>query len=119
MAQVLTQATVENWLKLVSGAFKIRDIWSELGIESPEGKQHLRVILFRAEEKGLIVCLGNGIYRKLDSERKPQECKRLTRTKLSRYCFPLGLRNTSVFTLKVLLLLLVQSRRVRQPIFII
>ena len=88
---MLTQAVVETWLKLVSGAFKIRDIWSELGIESPEGKQHLRVILFRAEEKGLIVCLGNGIYRKLDSERKPQQWQKADPNKTIPLLFPFGL----------------------------
>ncbi len=66
----LTQAVVEQWVALVKGRFNTRDIWNEIGIESAEGKHHLRTILSRLEEKGIISDLGYGTYRKLDNEKK-------------------------------------------------
>lgn len=65
----LSQAVIEQWIALVKGKFNVRDIWQEVGIESPEGKTHLRVILGRLETKGLISANGGGgNYRKLDLE---------------------------------------------------
>ncbi len=68
MPKQLSQALIEEWLSLVKGKFHVRDIWGEIGIESPEGKTHLRVILGRLEAKGLITCNGGGSYRKADVE---------------------------------------------------
>ena len=69
MPKQLTQAVVEEWISLVKGKFNVRDIWSEVGIDSPEGKTHLRVILSRLETKGIISANGGGgTYRKLDTE---------------------------------------------------
>ena len=64
----LTQAVVSQWLTLVKGKFSVRDIWAELGIESSEGKNYLRVILGRLEGQGIISQNGTGnTYRKIDS----------------------------------------------------
>ncbi len=72
MSLPLSQALVEQWIALVKGKFNVRDIWQEIGIESPEGKTHLRVILRRLEEKGTISNNGGGgNYRKLDLEKMP------------------------------------------------
>ena len=64
----LSQAVVEQWVALIDGGFSVRDVWNDVGIESPEGRQHLRVILRRLQDKGIIVANGNGTYRKLDKE---------------------------------------------------
>lgn len=68
MPKQLSQALIEQWVSLVKGKFYVRDIWQEIGIDSPEGKQHLRVILNRLEDKGIISSngSGSGIYRRLD-----------------------------------------------------
>ncbi len=69
MARELTQARVEEWVALVTGKFNVRDIWSEVGIESPEGKAVLRVILSRLVAKGIISTNGGGgSYRRLDTD---------------------------------------------------
>lgn len=68
MARELRQAIVEEWITLIKGSFHVRDIWNDIGIESPEGKTHLRVILQRLEQKGIIASNGTGAYRKLDME---------------------------------------------------
>ena len=68
MPKLLTQALIEQWISLVKGKFNVREIWAEVGIESPEGKQHLRVILSRIEAKGIISGNGGGGYRRLDIE---------------------------------------------------
>ncbi|KKN71843.1 hypothetical protein LCGC14_0416970 [marine sediment metagenome] len=66
----LTQAVVEQWVSLASGQFNVRSVWNELGIESPEGKSHLRVILGRLKAKGLLAKdpSRDDIYRIVDSE---------------------------------------------------
>jgi len=66
----LSQAIIEQWVALTKGQFNVRDIWSEVGIESPEGKDHLRKILSRLEDKGIIRQLdkGFGNYRCVDSK---------------------------------------------------
>jgi hypothetical protein len=68
MPKQLTQAVIEEWIRLLpEGKFNIRDIWQEVGIESTKGKKHLRVILKRLEEKGVVSPNGGGgIYRKID-----------------------------------------------------
>jgi hypothetical protein len=69
MPKQLTQAVIEEWISLIKGKFSVRDIWNEVGIESPEGKHHLRTILNRLETKGIIVANGGGgQYRKIDTE---------------------------------------------------
>lgn len=70
MPKQLTQAIVEEWVALVKGKFNVRDIWAELDIMSPEGKKHLRTILNRLEEKGIVSSNGGGgQYRKPDIEK--------------------------------------------------
>lgn len=66
----LSQAIVEQWISLTKGQFNVRDIWNEVGIESPEGKQHLRVILDRLEKKGVIQQLekGFGNFRRVNDK---------------------------------------------------
>ena len=69
MPKQLTQAVIEEWISLIKGKFNVRDVWNEVGIESPEGKTYLRVILSRIESKGIISANGGGgNYRKLDTE---------------------------------------------------
>src|SRR3990167_5553676 len=70
MPKQLSQSLIEQWVCLTKGQFNVRDIWSEIGIESPEGKKHLRTILDRLEQKELIKQLdkGFGNYRCVDNE---------------------------------------------------
>ena len=60
MPQQLTQAVIEEWISLIDGKFNVRDIWNEVGIESPEGRHHLRTILKRLEVKGIITSNSGG-----------------------------------------------------------
>lgn len=66
----LSQSIIEQWVSLTRGQFNVRDIWLEVGIESPDGKKHLRTILNRLEEKGVIKQLdkGFGNYRCVDGD---------------------------------------------------
>jgi len=70
MPKRLELGVVKEWLALTEGVFEVRQMWAELGIVSSEGKNHLRVILYRLEhqEPPVIVNLGYGKYRKLDNE---------------------------------------------------
>lgn len=71
MPKLLSQAIIEQWISLIPGRFNVRDIWAEVGIESSEGKQHLRVILNRLEKKGLVASISrDGNYRRVDIEAK-------------------------------------------------
>ena len=74
----LSQQIIEAWIKTVhKGTFAVRDCWLDLCIESPEARQHLRVILLRCEEKKLIVKSStNGHYRIVESELIPIEWKK-------------------------------------------
>ena len=87
----LSQAVVEQWIALVKGKFNVRDIWAEVGIESPEGKTHLRVILGRLEQKGLICANGGGgFYRKLDLEAPVIAWQEVDPNKTVPLLFPFG-----------------------------
>lgn len=68
MAEQLTQALIEQWIALVNGKFSTHDIWNEVGIDTPENKTHLRIILGRLEAKGIIKSNGSGHYMKVDME---------------------------------------------------
>lgn len=88
----LSQSIIEQWISLTKGQFNVRDIWNEVGIESPEGKQYLRVILDRLEKKGIIKQLekGYGNYRRLDFEAPKIEWELADPTKTIPLQFPFG-----------------------------
>jgi len=68
MEQELTQALVEQWVSLSDRAFTNRIIWQELGINYPEDKSHLKVILNRLKAKGIVQTTGeDGHWRKVDN----------------------------------------------------
>ena len=92
MALPLSQAIVEQWVSLTKGQFNVRDIWNEIGIESSEGKHHLRIILERLEQKGIIKQLekGYGNYRKLDNEVTEMDWQSADPTKVVPLKFPFG-----------------------------
>jgi len=72
MPKQLTQSVVLEYLALVSGTFNTRQMCAELNILTPESKNHLRVILHRLAESGVIAKTSlDGNYRKLDTEKKP------------------------------------------------
>ena len=60
MTKELTPTIVNEWLNQVTGTFLVRDIWAELGIVTPNGRNHLRVILYRMETDKKVVNLGSG-----------------------------------------------------------
>jgi len=63
----LTQALVEQWVALSDRSFTTRTIWSELGIDNPEDKAHLKVILNRLKNRGVICNTGeDGHWKKTD-----------------------------------------------------
>ena len=74
MLRELTQAIVLSYLQLVSGTFNTRSMQAELGIITPEGKGHLRVILHRLCEAGVIAKTSlDGTYRKIEAEKVPMD----------------------------------------------
>ena len=96
----LTQQIIEEWLNLVHGKFEVRDIWNDLDIQTPEGRQHLRVILGRIEKdkETIVRTARSGHYRKVDSELLPIEWEAADITniypiqlpfKLHEYCRPI------------------------------
>ena len=88
----LTPAVIKAWLELVTGTFDIREAWNEIGIETPENKNHLRVILYRIEHtEGSIVSLGNGKYRKRDIKIEEIDWQAADITKSVPLHFPFGL----------------------------
>lgn len=91
MPKQLSQAVIEEWITLIKGKFNVRDIWNEVGIESPEGKHHLRTILNRLETKGIIVANGGGgNYRKLDTEAQVIAWQKADPSKTIPLKFPFG-----------------------------
>ena len=94
MPKELTQAVVEQWVSLVSGTFSVRSVWAELGIESYEGKQYLRVILNRLEKKGFIRSAArDGTYCRVDDELKIMEWQSADPEKVVPLKFPFGVEN--------------------------
>lgn len=67
----LRHSVVFQWVELASGAFNVRQMWSELNINTPEDKSHLRKILQRLCDTGVITKTAiDGTYRRLDSQKK-------------------------------------------------
>lgn len=92
MPRELTQAIIEEWISLVTGQFSVRDIWAELGIESFQGKHHLRTILNRLQQKGIVKSLSrDGTYRKIDTEAKVIEWQSANPLNTLPLKFPFGL----------------------------
>ncbi len=87
----LEQRIVEQWLELVTKQFTNREAWEELGIVSPEGKTHLRQIFSRFEARGMIISLGRGAYRKVDTEAKLIDWQAADSTNIVPLRFPFGL----------------------------
>lgn len=70
----LTQAIIEEWVRSTTGQFNLKDIYHELYIMSPESKTHVRVIMHRLKEMGIVTAEGkrDGTYRLVDQE-APEE----------------------------------------------
>jgi hypothetical protein len=66
----LTQIVVEEWVKGTTGQFSLTNIYNELGMLTPESKSHIRVIMHRLTEQGIVVALGkrDGLYRLVEDE---------------------------------------------------
>ena len=68
MPKELSQSMVEEWVDLADKTFTTKGICAEIGIVTPKGKQHLKVILNRIKGKGLIQSTGqDGHWRKTDN----------------------------------------------------
>lgn len=95
MPMPLSQSVVEQWISLTRGQFNVRDIWAEVSIESPEGKHHLRTILNRLEEKGLIKKLekGFGNYRCIDNQAPKIDWQSANSENIIPLKWPFGLEN--------------------------
>src|SRR3989304_4446679 len=66
MAQQLTQAVVEQWVALTHGRITNRDAWAELDIGTPEGRSHLRKIMRRLVDAGILRALADGNYQRVN-----------------------------------------------------
>ena len=89
---LLTQARVDTLIQLISGTFNVRDIWHELDIQSPDNRQHLRVILGRLEAQGLIIkTRKDGTYRKVDDAIVPINWQEADPTNVLSIKLPFGL----------------------------
>ena len=91
MLEKLTQPIIEEWLKLIRGTFLVQDVWNELGIGSSEGRQHLRVILYRLEQKGIVASLGGGRYKKIDTEANRIDWQSADPNNIVPLVFPFGI----------------------------
>ena len=90
MLKELTPTIIKTWLTLVTSTFNVYEIWNEVGIKSAQGKNHLRVILFRLEEQGVIVNLGGGKYRKIDNTAHLVDWQQADPNKTVPLLFPFG-----------------------------
>ncbi len=71
MPKRLTQDVVLQQISLMTGTFTTRQIWAELDIVTPEGKNYLRVCLNRFVEGGMLTKTSvDGTYRKIDNEKE-------------------------------------------------
>lgn len=71
MPKRLTQDVVLQQVSLMTGTFTTRQMWAELDIVTPEGKNYLRVCLNRFAESGILTKTSvDGTYRKIDNEKK-------------------------------------------------
>lgn len=94
MPKTLTIGLIKEWLALVDGVFDIRQCWAEIGIDTPEGKNHLRVILYRIEHtEGSIVSLGSGKYRKVDNQLEVMDWQAADTSKTVDLRFPFKLED--------------------------
>ena len=92
MAKVLTQQIIKRWLELVDGTFYMKDVWAEIGIQEPTNKEHLRVILWRMEQAGLVAKLSrDGWYRKIDNRVNVLDWQAADITKTVPLKFPFGI----------------------------
>lgn len=67
----ISQDIVTQWIALTSGAFNVRQIWNELGVNDIEGKAYLRVILARLITSNIIAkTTVDGVYRRVENEKK-------------------------------------------------
>ncbi len=74
MAKRLTQDVVLQQISLMTGTFTTRQIWAELDIVTPEGKNYLRVCLNRFAESGILTKTSvDGTYRKIDNEKRQMD----------------------------------------------
>ncbi len=87
----LEQRIVEQWVDIVKGQFTTREIWDELDITSAQNKHHLRTILYRLEEKRVIVSVGRGVFRKVDNEAPIIDWQQADVTNTVPLRFPFGL----------------------------
>jgi len=63
-----------DWVSLTSGNFNFRQMWDELNIRTPEGKNHLRVIMGRLVDAGVVArTTVDGTFRRVDNELKPMD----------------------------------------------
>jgi len=92
MPKELSQSVVLEYLALVSGTFNTRQVCAELNIITPEGKGHLRVILHRLSETGVITKTSlDGTYRKLDTEKKEMDWQSADISKTLPLILPFGI----------------------------
>ena len=88
----LTQPLVEEWISFMDGKFNVRDLWAEHDIQSPEGRQHLRVILSRLVKSGLIADVRrDGYYRRVDSDLTEMEWQKADPENIVPILFPFGI----------------------------
>jgi hypothetical protein len=88
----LTQAIIEEWVALADRTFSAKDICNDIGIETPQGKQHLKVILHRLKEKGIIQTTGReGVWRKTDQTLTPIPWQQANPNAELNLIFPFGI----------------------------
>ncbi len=90
----LSHDIVLQYLNLVSGTFTTRQMCSELNIVTSEAKGHLRVILHRLSESGVISKTStDGVWRKVDNEKKTIDWQSADLSKTLPIMLPFGIHN--------------------------
>lgn len=66
----LTSDIVKNWVSMATGPFSLQDMWREIDIVTPEGKNTLRVTMHRLCNDGIVERVNNrdGVFRPIDGK---------------------------------------------------
>ena len=89
MPKQLSQSLIEQWVSLTKGTFNVKDIWAEIGIDSPEGKNYLRKILSRIPNVQQLD-KGFGNYRVIDSKAMEMDWENADANNIVSLVFPFG-----------------------------
>jgi hypothetical protein len=87
----LTQARVEEWVAITQEAFTKEDACKEIGIESYQAREHLRIILDRLVDKNILRRAGKREYKRTDLNLVKMEWQKADPKNELNLTFPFGI----------------------------